>query len=265
MEKTKEEIISGLRDMAAKEQHTMQLAAISTAAIGYFKDGDSIHPGYDSTALRDVTKMYAKYAELYAAKERSVHGWAIVSRAGKLWHVEPDENEAYTWTAACGDSGVSPDELRREGNTCQPVTITINAVGVGEQQHETKSKDWCGGTSPSNGGLVLGVPAPAAPVAKSAESTEVYPALPYPDKTVYGPNRTADGHYYSAARMREYGVACYHANKVKDQQSFDRLNAATLELARRAICSIGSFDRELQGHYQKQLDAALRARSEGGE
>ena len=91
-----------------------------------------------------------------AAKERSVQGWAIVSRDGKLWHVEPDENEAYTWTAACGDGGVSPDELRREGNTCQPVTITINAAG----QEQIVAADQSTASE---------VPAPTAPVAESAE------------------------------------------------------------------------------------------------
>jgi hypothetical protein len=47
------------------EQYRMQMAGISTAAIGYWKEGDSIHPDYDTTALRDVAKLYAKYAALY--------------------------------------------------------------------------------------------------------------------------------------------------------------------------------------------------------
>jgi len=47
------------------EQYRLQMAAISTAAIGYWKEGDSIHPDYDTLALRDVAKLYAKYDELY--------------------------------------------------------------------------------------------------------------------------------------------------------------------------------------------------------
>lgn len=49
------------------EQYRMQMAAISTAAIGYWKEGDNIHPDYDTLALRDVAKLYAKYSELYTA------------------------------------------------------------------------------------------------------------------------------------------------------------------------------------------------------
>jgi hypothetical protein len=52
------------------EQYRMQMAAICTAAIGYWKESDSIHPDYDSLALRDVAKLYAKYAELYTTPPR---------------------------------------------------------------------------------------------------------------------------------------------------------------------------------------------------
>ena len=49
------------------EQYRMQIAGICTAAIGYWKEGDSIHPDYDTLALRDVAKLYAKYDELYTS------------------------------------------------------------------------------------------------------------------------------------------------------------------------------------------------------
>jgi len=49
------------------EQYRMQMASISTAASGYWKEGDSIHPDYDTLALRDVAKLYAKYDELFRA------------------------------------------------------------------------------------------------------------------------------------------------------------------------------------------------------
>lgn len=48
-----------------KEKHIMQLAGISTASIGYFKDGDEIHPDYDTVALRDVTSLYDKYHDTF--------------------------------------------------------------------------------------------------------------------------------------------------------------------------------------------------------
>lgn len=49
------------------EQYRLQMAGISTAAFGYLKEGDDIHPYYDTLALRDVAKLYAKYDELYKA------------------------------------------------------------------------------------------------------------------------------------------------------------------------------------------------------
>jgi len=47
------------------EQYRMQMAGISTAALGYWKEDDGIHPDYDTSALRDVAKLYAKYAATY--------------------------------------------------------------------------------------------------------------------------------------------------------------------------------------------------------
>jgi len=50
------------------EQYRMQMAGICTAAIGYWKEGDGIHPDYDTLALQDVAKLYAKYDALYKAQ-----------------------------------------------------------------------------------------------------------------------------------------------------------------------------------------------------
>lgn len=47
------------------EQYRMQIAGICTAAAGYWKEGDGICPDYDTLALRDVAKLYAKYDALY--------------------------------------------------------------------------------------------------------------------------------------------------------------------------------------------------------
>jgi hypothetical protein len=56
------------------EQYRLQMAGISTAAIGYWKEGDGIHPDYDTPALRDVAKLYAKYDALYTAAQRQWTG-----------------------------------------------------------------------------------------------------------------------------------------------------------------------------------------------
>lgn len=50
------------------EQYRMQMAAICTAAIGYWEEDDGIRPDYDTLAFRDVAALYAKYDELYRAQ-----------------------------------------------------------------------------------------------------------------------------------------------------------------------------------------------------
>jgi len=47
---------------------------------------------------------------------------------------------------------------------------------------------------------------------ESAAKKEM-PNLPFPDKTIYGPNRTVEGHFYTAKRAREYGEKCYAAGR----------------------------------------------------
>ena len=49
------------------EQYRMQMAAICTAALGYWTEGDGILPDYDTPALRDVARLYAKYEATHAA------------------------------------------------------------------------------------------------------------------------------------------------------------------------------------------------------
>jgi hypothetical protein len=52
------------------EQYRIQMAGICTAAIGYWKETDGIHPDYDTPALRDVAKLYTKYDALYKAQQK---------------------------------------------------------------------------------------------------------------------------------------------------------------------------------------------------
>ena len=55
-------------NLVDNEQYQLQMAGISTAAIGYWKEGDSIHPDYKTPALLDVARLYKKYDELYKEK-----------------------------------------------------------------------------------------------------------------------------------------------------------------------------------------------------
>lgn len=73
----------GLDDI---EQYRLQMAAISTAAIGYWKEGDSIHPDYDTQTLRDVAKLYAKYEALSRAAP-SAEELAEAFIAGAAWRM----------------------------------------------------------------------------------------------------------------------------------------------------------------------------------
>lgn len=52
------------------EQYQLQMAGICTAAIGYWVEGDSIHPDYDTPALHDVAIRYAAYAKYHAETQR---------------------------------------------------------------------------------------------------------------------------------------------------------------------------------------------------
>lgn len=48
------------------EQYRQQMAGISCAAHGHWKECDGVHPDYDAVPLRDVAKLYAKYEALKA-------------------------------------------------------------------------------------------------------------------------------------------------------------------------------------------------------
>lgn len=54
------------------EQYRMQIAGITSAAFGWWKEGSSVHPEYDTPALRDVARLYAKYEALYKEKEAAI-------------------------------------------------------------------------------------------------------------------------------------------------------------------------------------------------
>lgn len=66
------------------EQYRVQMAGICTAAIGYWKEADGIHPDYDTPALRDVARLYAKFDALYKSADRQ----ALIDWAADRWHAE---------------------------------------------------------------------------------------------------------------------------------------------------------------------------------
>ena len=76
------------------EQYRLQMAGISTAAIGYWKEDDSIHPDYDTPALHDVAKLYANYesrtkqCDLAVETLNDLLEFAIDSTCGKTHAVE---------------------------------------------------------------------------------------------------------------------------------------------------------------------------------
>lgn len=95
--KMAEEGIAALRAALAEqkpvlqdiEQYRMQMASISAAAIGYWKEDNGIHPDYDTPALRDVAMLYAKYDALYKAQpEQGQLEWqgAFFDAVYEAWH-----------------------------------------------------------------------------------------------------------------------------------------------------------------------------------
>jgi hypothetical protein len=84
-------------DHENSEQYRMQMTAISTAAIGYWKEGDDIHPAYDTVALRDVAKLYAKYDALYKKhKQQEPVAWMDPTEFGAKDAFNWRKNEIYT-------------------------------------------------------------------------------------------------------------------------------------------------------------------------
>ena len=84
------------------EQYRLQMAGISTAAIGYWKESDGIHPDYDTVALRDVAKLYAKYDELYKAQRTWVGltDEEIEQGCKESWVTEQAWQSAVWWAEA---------------------------------------------------------------------------------------------------------------------------------------------------------------------
>lgn len=86
-------------DLQDNEQYRCQMAGISTASFGYWKEGDSIHPDYDTVPLRDVAKLYAKYEALSKKYDALLGSTAnVIATATK--EVSPGVKEGWTTTQA---------------------------------------------------------------------------------------------------------------------------------------------------------------------
>lgn len=115
------------------EQYRMQMAGISTAALGYWKEGDSIHPDYDTPALHDVAKLYADYARLFAELVDMVITYPKFTtwsnNEGDSWYEDPAD--AQIIYDAFGDDPKVGDTftLKASGN-CVNVTYKITEVSA---------------------------------------------------------------------------------------------------------------------------------------
>ncbi len=91
------------------EQYRMQMAGICTAALGYWSEGDDIHPDYDTPALRDVARLYVKYDQLFKEKEERRAQQVAVPARGPL----SDSEINAIWSEPLDRSKLSPFGMSR--------------------------------------------------------------------------------------------------------------------------------------------------------
>ena len=124
------------------EQYRIQMAGICTAAIGYWKETDGIHPDYDTPALRDVAKLYAKYDALYKAQLKQEPVSCVVLREGlptllqdrniksteqRLYTSPPAQRKPLTRDQALKIVAANPDAITA-------IRMTEAAHGIGEMK-----------------------------------------------------------------------------------------------------------------------------------
>ena len=118
------------------EQYRMQMAGICTAAIGYWKEADSIHPDYDTVALRDVAKLYAEYDALYKAQqEQEPYCWKVLGVASEFTGYYAEEEAKAT--------------AKRIGGTCQsfPLYVRPQPLAVERERNFCErcgKREWVG-------------------------------------------------------------------------------------------------------------------------
>ena len=121
------------------EQYRLQMAGISTAAIGYWKEGDGIHPDYDTPALRDVAKLYAKYDALYTAAQPTTKESSAVAAPVQ----SAERGEPVAWIFKPNRELLWPNEVERKNplelNEYAPLYTTPSAAPV---QEPVAFEDW---------------------------------------------------------------------------------------------------------------------------
>lgn len=110
------------------EQYRLQMAGISTAAIGYWHEGMSIHADYDTIALRDVAKLYAKYE----AKHKRVEELEAMLAAAPV---------AATGAQEAVES-IHVSDILREADHIEQNGIAVAKFG-GEEVHEGRCRVLC--------------------------------------------------------------------------------------------------------------------------
>ena len=99
------------------EQYRLQMAGISTAAIGYWKEDDSIHPDYDTPALRDVAKLYANYESRTRQRDLAVEALEDVRKELQQSNDRLYE-EREIWDRVMGDGVKKLERLDLELDDC---------------------------------------------------------------------------------------------------------------------------------------------------
>jgi hypothetical protein len=157
-------VAANARAEAAEERERMRLAGISTAAFGYWKEGDSIHPDYDTVALRDVAKLFQKYVAAesrlreVAEQVREACAKLIESHAIKIARMH-----------GCNT---------KEGVAAAIRTIDLDKIVAPQVSTAKVATASSARTAPSHEGVGQGAPASATPLTDAAD-----------DKTMLYPNR----------------------------------------------------------------------------
>jgi len=103
----------GLQDI---EQYRLQMAGICTAALGYWKEGDGIHPDYDTPALRDVAKLYAKYDALYKAAQPPATAQPVQPRSDGMPASADERKLRRMYAVRVGMPGLYTDDGEASGS-----------------------------------------------------------------------------------------------------------------------------------------------------
>lgn len=123
--------VEGAQKLDDIEQYRLQMAGISTAALGYWKLGDTIHPDYDTPALRDVAALYAKYDELFKFRESVTSVQASDIPAGM--------SEVEYWKRYAAGEKACNDQLKRQIAELQKA---VPAVVVGARATPMQEGVW---------------------------------------------------------------------------------------------------------------------------